>query len=761
MYMLSTTIVTQACECNMHHDANHWLFNQWWYSAILLVIIGLVLVYLLFEKRKFLVDNLKWIAAVVFLSGFVIYGYAFDEGGSASNSVALAFRAALSSMEMFASHSDLLEVPKHLHENPFYMTIFSVIHFLAVIVSAVFIIKLLGFRFISWLRLLAANFPRKKDCRLFVFWGVNDNAILLANSIQKKAELKKENVKEWKNCKFVFVRLLSANESSSHGRFTFSHFFNSSHDGTEKFIEKIEELDGILVNSKFGITGRVIDKVKSEFDLYKYLGLKRLGKLIKKYPQATFYFLSQNEEQNLEAVAVFKEIAQYKEDRVHDQVQIYCHARKNNKNQELEICGESALHIHIIDSSNLAILQLKKNVKNHPVSFVDVNTSKACATKPFTSMIIGFGETGRDAFRFLYEFSALVDIEGNSNPRKIYVVDEHIDDLKGDFLMKAPALQEQELEKELEWCKMSTHSICFWQSVSKIIHDLNYVVIAIGDDNEGMSLAIDLYEYAYRYRRDCFKDFRIYLRVNENCNSIQLKQIRAYFDVAGGTSDVIVTFGAKAEIFSYDVVSVDVLEKLAKEFYYAYQKIMIDVLPETSEEEIAEKKEKQQKLEKTAEKEWNLRRENIKKDWKKNYPHKQLLEYHWKLAYQEEQDRANVWHIKTKRYLAGAMREDGSDNMKELDKMVLITHRDSKTINYPNVRDLASETLFDNLSKCEHLRWNACMELQGFVTCDGDKDFRRKEHKCLVDNDVLRSKYPETVPYDQCVVELSFRLKID
>ena len=29
----------------------------------------------------------------------------------------------------------------------------------------------------------------------------------------------------------------------------------------------------------------------------------------------------------------------------------------------------------------------------------------------------------------------------------------------------------------------------------------------------------------------------------------------------------------------------------------------------------------------------------------------------------------------------------------------------------------------------------------------------------IVDNDILRSKYPETIPYDQCVVELSFRLK--
>lgn len=96
----------------------------------------------------------------------------FNEGGSDSNSIALAFRSALSSMEMFASHSDLLEVPEDLHHDPFYMTIFSVIHFLAVIVSAVFIIKLLGFRFISWVRLCMANLSRKKKCRLFIFWGV-------------------------------------------------------------------------------------------------------------------------------------------------------------------------------------------------------------------------------------------------------------------------------------------------------------------------------------------------------------------------------------------------------------------------------------------------------------------------------------------------------------------------------------------------------------------------------------------------------------
>ena len=57
-----------------------------------------------------------------------------------------------------------------------------------------------------------------------------------------------------------------------------------------------------------------------------------------------------------------------------------------------------------------------------------------------------------------------------------------------------------------------------------------------------MALAIDLYEYAYRYRKDCFNDFRIYLRVNGSCNTIQLKQIKEYFNIYGNTRDVIITF---------------------------------------------------------------------------------------------------------------------------------------------------------------------------------------------------------------------------
>ena len=240
--------------------------------------------------------------------------------------------------------------------------------------------------------------------------------------------------------------------------------------------------------------------------------------------------------------------------------------------------------------------------------------------------------------------------------------------------------------------------------------------------------------------------------VNNNMEKFNgMGNYKEYFNIYGNTRDVIITFGAQEEIFSYDVVSTDVLEVLAKEFYYAYQKIMIDAMPETNEKEIEEKKKAKESLKQTAEEEWNARREALQD--------KHSLNAQIKLAYQEEQDRANVWHIDTKKFLAGAMGEDGKDNKERLKEMVELTQRDAHTLNYSKVCDVVSSTLFDNLSKCEHLRWNACMELQGFVTCDGDKDFQQKKHKCIVDNDILRSKYPETIPYDQCVVELSFRLK--
>lgn len=83
-----------------------------------------------------------------------------------------------------------------------------------------------------------------------------------------------------------------------------------------------------------------------------------------------------------------------------------------------------------------------------------------------------------------------------------------------------------------------------------------------------------------------------------------------------------------------------------------------------------------------------------------------------------------------------------------------------------------------NLSDCEHLRWNAKMELLGFEPATSEdikkeeeksKDKQRdpwrslklRRHECIVDCLTLHSNpvLAKTIPYDESVVKLSFEMR--
>lgn len=113
-----------------------------------------------------------------------------------------------------------------------------------------------------------------------------------------------------------------------------------------------------------------------------------------------------------------------------------------------------------------------------------------------------------------------------------------------------------------------------------------------------------------------------------------------------------------------------------------------------------------------------------------------------KLHYQEMQDMSNYYHIRTKRYLT-----------------------DWK------IGGRLSSVQSSNLANCEHLRWNAKMELLGFVSSIYDdtnkplrsiKDLQRRIHSCLVDCQTLKEG-PDihTIKYDRIVVTVSFMPEFD
>lgn len=686
------------------------------YGIITLIAFILILYFLVIQPGKikdFVTKNLGTFAIIIFIAGAFLYFVGFNEkdSGCENNIFALLLRSVMSSLEMFVSHSDLIEVRHECHKSSAYMTLFSLTHFLAVLVSAIFIIKLLGLQIISKIRILFWRLIcwSKKD--IFVFWGVNHNSIRLAKSINNKKS------------RIIFINLHKEHHAHS-SRFTFSHFFHSANEDVERYASDIDNMNAILLNARKSFNG--ITPSKGTL-LFKELGISRLcDGLIKKTlntnkNKVEYYILSDTEKDNITTMIVLKKYFNENRSDKHklnlDNFSCYFHVRKNNMNMALLGDGFK-YNMHYIDSSSLSVLQLKKDVEYHPVKFVDVNHTTGMVSSDFTAMIVGFGETGRDAFRFLYEFCSFVcDSEGNESPKCFHIVDDNLNNIKADFLNDAPALKDK---ANIKWCSYNTHSNEFWNIMRNTIEKLNYIVIALDNDEEAMSVAVDISEFAYRYRKDVEDKFRIFVRIKDKRMHDSIKDIKP---------NSIHPFGADEDIFTYNTVSEDVVEDGAKEFYYEYQAIAVGEKDTKLIEKLEEYRSDHKKL-------WQ---------WRKEYKN-DILERNTKddfidLYYKEEQDKSNYFHVKTKRCLAGV-----ND----------ICHNECDWTEFFKNNPVLHKSLYN----CEHLRWNAKMELMGFIRDGENKDSRRRQHKNIIDCKTLEDKYKDTIKYDKKVVELSFSDKI-
>lgn len=726
------------------NSCSHEVFFNWLDGLnILVTLLAFVfLISIFIPKVKItLFRHLKIQAFVIWVCGVVLYMVGFNEHGSAASNIALLLRSCLSSMEMFVSHSDLIEVKDELHGNPTYMAVFALTHFCAVAISAIFILRLFGFRLLSWVKLVGAYMCSwlRKDCNYYVMFGINSNTVALAKSISK-------NKSKERHC-IIFINMPQKGHGHAATRFSFSHFFHSDSNGIDKYLEDIEEMGALLFISSRSFENPILgNKTDDVFKVFKTLDFSwavriPLQKLLRnsatgKYrnrnkSKVEYFFLSDEEKENLQAVTVLQTIQKKEIYHKDSSFYCYCHARKSQNNTSMLNEGKLAFMVHIIDTSNLAVQNLKREKDYHPINFVEKDLNAGTVRAAFTGMVIGFGETGRDAFRFLYEFSSFTkDNQGNPSAKKIHIIDKDIDELKAEFLTEAPALRNK---TEIDWWNaQSTHSAVFWDKLKTIIQDLNYIVISIKDDEEAVGIATSIFEYAYRYR-DNFNRFKIFVRLRNSMREDFLRKHKEFFNI-------IVPFGSVRDAFSYDTINKDVLEKAAKRFKYRYDKLYgakFDAIENGNEEEYADEA-------------WLKRR----KVYLEEIDAVKRKESEIKIWYQEEQDRSNVWHINTKIALVN---EDVTPESLQLD---------------------SNKQLLRNLSDCEHLRWNAKMELLGFESATKEdikkaeekskdkqrnpwKSFKLRRHECIVDCQTLHSNHVlvKTIPYDESAVKLSFEMR--
>ena len=708
--------------------------------SVLAIIVSIIILNKVNKTKlnHFIGEKVKFLAAGIFISGIVLYMIGFWDEGSKGNILTLFFRASLSSLEMFVSHSDLIEVRHSMHENAFYMFVFALVHFLAVLLSAILIIPLIAYVWHSKSVLRKLRTPR-----LLIFWGENTSSFLLVEDIIRT---QKDN-----NYRVLFLETPQDGKDSK-SAMHFTHLFSGSLVKNER-MEHIAEIGALLLSSKVSVLKRADNQ--SIKDLFSYAGLSFLYKCIIKdsIEDIKIFFLSRDQEANRKNAAAFISTVEDKDSpMLKKKVEVYCHSFYNDLcvvysygSLYMRSLGTNNVSLIIVDSARLSTVELKNNPDYHPVNFVDIDTSTATASKPFVALFAGFDESGEEALKFVYEFGSFVAKDGTKNPLKCYILCKNPKATKDRFYLEHPAFIKN---TEVEFFPYTPGSEESRNWVENVVNELNFVFVNTGDDMANLSMATDILHLAHRKRRADPHYFKIFIRSYELQYYHELCDMANYYNNTNPEwGQNIVVFGCKKTIFTYKSVVEQQALRDSIAFYNVFAKM-------------------------TGRDEWMERYKKLSHTYAQ----------HQELAYNLNQDMSNYWHAQTKAILAGvknpsekerfdkllqcvATRPDMVHYAEELAQCKTSEEHNAVVRKYCTYQgtDEQRQILF-NLAKTEHMRWCAMMEIMGYTPYyddiqNGDpnlKDTLQKKHSCMVSIETMQrvSSLSETIPYDYAVVDI-------
>ena len=615
---------------------------------------------------------------------------------------------------MFVVTNELARVPKELQENAIYMSAFSIAHFTAAFITFLFIFKMVGYKIKSSLRLIFHKWFHSKGKVMHLFWGVNEASVLLAEDIRKQHATET----------IIFVDIDKENEDNTQRKATLSHITNTI---TIKNSE-IARLDAIDAFVDHCYNGPAAFKSDNESDIFGNLHLKTIGSIVQKCSKAYFYFLSNDESQNIAGALNLQKDQRLRSMHENKPV-IYIHARRDANNEIFDhysqYDGESQrMKIKIVDSAYLSVATLKQDERTLPVNCIKIDQSTGLVNSPFTTLIVGFGGTGQEAFKFLYEYSAFVDSNKKKSPFKCYAIDERMNRIAGLVREKMPAINEE----ELSLVQAAVDSEEFWDKVRTIIKELNYVVIALNNDTIGLSLAVNLFKYTLRNRPASQPMLKILLRCYDNVNEKRMTEVATSLNKSiEGNNVEIRLFGQEKNLYRCKTILSDDTLLEAMEFNKVYEK-----------SELA------------AEEQWqkNFGEGEIQRLMTK----KRMSRYHaiYDINRRIAQNISNSLHSRTKMILMGFSKNEQSERLKLY--YGYVNSRKDETTKYECGTD--EEQLLLNIAMVEHERWIASHKLMGY-TYNPENDCVQKHHKCICSWNELDEM---TQSYDCNVVDTTIKM---
>ncbi len=696
---------------------NLYQVQKW--DLIFVALVVAFLVYFLFRKRnaerrravsrtisKILLPS----ALIVWLLGVLIYIVGFYNTSVTGVSVVL--RSIVASFKMFVIANELARVPAFLQNDKLYMLLFAVTHFAAALISFLYVFRMIGYTVRSSGDVLVQRLFHSKDKTVHVFWGVNEASLLLAEDIYDKCP--GETI--------IFIDIDKDPEDDTKKKLTLSRITNiiTISDSDIARLDKINALIAHCYDGPASLGGT------QYVDVFKMLRLKNIGEIVRKSREAAFYLLSDDEAFNISCALVFqkdKALCAMKK------VIIRIHARKGANNEVFDHYSQydrssQKLKMTIVDSAYLSVIGLKQNEDCHPVNTVRYDTDTGLVDSKFTSMVVGFGATGQEAFRFLYEFATFIGPDLKKVPFKCYAIDEKMDKIEGLFRAKVP--ESIISEEELSLIKTSVDSSAFWDVLGNIIDDLNYVVIALNNDEVGLSFAVNLFEFALQHRSGRDKVMKIYLRSYTLSYRERMDEVeRLLNEVNTGANVELRIFGGERDIYTCASIRQNKIIEDAKKFHWVY----------------------------------TGRRKSAEDQWEEDFGNDKINDmitdrgyscYHavYDINRRISQNISNSLHYHTKITLMGL---DDADKMCRFHEYA--NSREDNTTEYHNCFENDAAEL-RNMAILEHERWISAHKLMGFQYAEKN-DIVRKCNSCIRPLDELDEVKQS---YDYNIVDTTINL---
>lgn len=681
----------------------------------------------------------------IWCCGWVIFFVAIGIGKQPHVGAEVLLRSAVASLDLFLMDIDS-NILDAIQSHDVLKGMIACASFAAVICTAALIMSLILARLMAHLHI---NHIKIDDIHnhVYMFFGINDASKLLANDIYEKDPYSV----------IIFVENSLVGESEEDKTDGWKNIVNMFTHRHKTFTDVDENERRALAIANCSICSLDMETT----DVLGNIGLETIKRILRdltmtKGGQLDIFLLSADGDTNVRSTSILVKDSMIGSNSY--KTTIHCHARRNGINKIIEDMGvapEKHIEVKIVDSSHLAIEFLKSEESNHPVNFVNVETlddsNPGSVNSPFISLIMGLGETGQEAMSFLYEFGAFVNENASAkksfrSPFKCYVVDKDIEQIEGSLIASLPGVKIKKCGNNssdalINFYSYDFHSTEFYEEVlSKIAKELNYVVVAIGDDELNMSVAVDILRYVRRHR-DNLSNFCIYVRAYEKGPFKHIKEIANHYNERLGETKIVL-FGHNEEIYTYELIVKDKYLEDGKNYYETYRSLNID--PANDEGS------------------WKKRHNDTLCN-KKNTKWVNMS----KLRRKESQDRSNALHAHTKmRLLAKAIGDDNVNNF--IDKVLGNRVGRQSSIEYKGLNDNENRLML-NLAMCEHLRWNAAHEMLGYVNNNitHECDELRKMHNCLKPWEQL-DKESDAVSYiddykvfDYGVVETTFKLEKD